>query len=130
MWRLIVTGCARRAPGVAALARQTPIESLSTMVSTTQAVRPPSPSQKIQFTPRQRALATNVPTSASGGAGVVDPPVQSFGAPPEGAGMPKEKELIEKNIEYHRFTDIYLGGLWNRVEHELGRVEDQSPDFE
>lgn len=85
---------------------------------------------KINDPSLQRALATNAPSTASGGAGGVDPPVQSFGAPAEGAGMPNDKESRQQIIEYHRFTDIYLGGLWNRMESELRRAGEESPDFE
>ena len=31
-------------------------------------------------------------------------------------------------VDFHRFTDIYLGGLWNRLENQLPKHE--GVDFE
>lgn len=115
---------------MAALARQPFEHPTNLQVRAHPSYTPFQDPLKITISHLQRTLATNIPSSASGGAGVVDPPIESFGAPAEGPGMPNEKAAREKIIEYHRFTDIYLGGLWNRVEHELGRVEDESSDFE
>ncbi len=42
----------------------------------------------------------------------------------------KTDDPYEDIRQFHRFTDIYLGGLWNRLEKELGKIENESPNFD
>lgn len=35
--------------------------------------------------------------------------------------VPYPSDPYEDVRQFHRFTDIYLGGLWNRIESELGK---------
>lgn len=37
---------------------------------------------------------------------------------------------IETLRDYHRFTDIYLGGLWNRLESELRQYEGDQFEYD
>ena len=126
MWRRAVSQISKQVPWKAATSHQSPTPLGSSWQVTTHLSNTSVSffSTQEQQQPKQNSgySTPNAPTP--------DQNKQETSTPYTEAASNPENEHIEEIRQYHRFTDIYLGGLWNRLESQLGNIENSKSDFD
>jgi frataxin-like iron-binding protein CyaY len=69
-------------------------------------------------------------TPSSGTTTVNGTEIPNNNNPIHASDVPYPSDPYEDVRQFNRFTDIYLGGLWNRLESELGKLENESSNFD